>query len=769
MAQRVAQRAQRVPVSPVAGGWWAKVKKIIACTVVLGVFLTGIGACMLAGMLTEQRKMLPPVGDLKARAQSSGTKIFTHDGQLLAEFSTEHREWIPLKDIPEVLKKATIAIEDERFYKHPGTDLIGIARALVQNVRHHEIKQGGSTIPEQLAKVIYLTSKRTMSRRVTQMLLALEIEKKYTKEEILEMYLNKIYYGSGAYGVQAASKLYFNKDASQLTVAEAAMIAAIPKSPERFSPFEEPLERHQEAVRDRRNIVIQKMAEQRMVTQQEAEHARDSVLTLARPRLFGNRHFRAPHFAMYVKQLLNRNYSDEELRSGGFQVYTTLDMDMQIAATHAIHSGLNTAEARNASQAALVCIDPRTGHIMAMVGGRDFYDRAPEHHAQLNRAVQSHRQPGSSFKVYDYTAAMELLGKTPDSTVSDSPVSIISGGKNWSPKNYDGKYKGAMAYHTAFAFSRNVPAVKVAREVGIENVIKTAHAMGIHSHLEPYLPVALGANGLTVLEHTSAVGVIAAGGVRAEPTAIERIVRGNGEVVWAHGHGSLPRIISLDTAEKMQEMMQGVVEHGTGTRARIEGVRVCGKTGTTNKHADVWFVGFTPNLVAAIWMGNDDPNKEMYKGTTGGVFVAPIWKMFMEKAHKIYEEKKMGSGIPVEQSAENPEKVETEQKKPERKQVVLRICDESGLVARSGCPQTHRQKFDPDERPTEKCDLHEDAPALITVTLCQESGMLATEFCEHKITERMAREDAPRAKCDLHAAKPTPENTEPPPANGNGQ
>jgi len=767
MARPIAQSAPMAP--PASRGFWKKLRLFLFVAFVLVVFLAGIAAFTLLGMVQRYQQMLPPVNDLKARAQASGTRIYAHDGQLLAEFSAEHREWVGLRDIPDVLKKATIAIEDERFYLHKGADPIGLARALWQNARHRQLRQGGSTIPEQLAKLIYLSERmyeRSLDRRLTQMLLALEIEKRYTKEEILEMYLNKVYYGCGAYGVRAAAKLYFAKELPQVTASEAAMIAAITKSPEKYSPFEEPQAAHQQNALGRRNLVLAKMAEQGMLNEYEYEEAKSTTLSLAPRRLFGNRHFRAAHFAMYVKKLLNEKYSDEELRTGGFHVYTTLDMDMQREATRAIRTGLQNAEGRNASQAALVCLDPRTGHIHAMVGGRDFYDRVPEHHGQLNRTVQSRRQPGSSFKIYVYTAALEILQKTPDSTVLDSPVSILSGGKNWSPKNYDGKYGGTMTYRSAFKFSRNVPAVKIAREVGIDEVIRTARLMGIRSRLNPYLPVALGADGLTMLEHTSAVGVIVADGARAEPTPIERIVRSNGEVVWSHPHPvELRKVISKSTAAYMQELMHGVVESGTGTRARIQDVAVGGKTGTTNKHADVWFVGFTPDLVATVWMGNDNMNVPMYKGTTGGHMAAPIWKSFMEKAHVIFQERKAANpNLFLPPPDETTEATDGEaETPPEKQQVVLRICAESGLLARTGCAEVRRQKFDSEDRPTDKCDLHDELPTTVDVRICQESGQLANEHCQYVLTEHMERAEAPKQKCDLHAAKPKPPDPGDPP------
>jgi len=751
--------------------FWGRLYTALLMLIVLLLLILLIGGCVVAGIVMDVKQALPDTGKLKVLANAQGTKIYSAEKQLLAVLTVEHREPVPLKDIPRDLINATIAIEDERFYEHQGMDIKGIIRAFWTNLQHKAIKQGGSTITEQLAENVFLSEtvrRKDYIRRLKEALLAMQIEDSYSKDEILELYLNEIYYGRGAYGVKAAAKLYFDKPLNKLTLSECALLAGIPNRPSRYSPFE-----NREASLRRRDLVLNMMAEQGFISRAQAGAAKQEEIKFAPVRTFATKRFRAPYFTTYVIDQLKRKfgYDDDQIRRGGMNVYTTVNVSLQAAADEALRHGLAQVEARKASTGALVCIDPWTGHVLALQGGLDFYDPDKSKKPQFNRATQSRRQPGSSFKPYVYAAAMEKGLITPDSRVLDAPLRF----KDWTVHNYDGKYRGRITVRKAMALSVNVAAVRILQRVGVEDVIRLAHAMGIQSELQPYLPLALGASGVTVLEHTSAYGCFATGGLRAEPVVIERIESATGEVLYQHEHtdghaAELRRVLSPQTAEYMKSMLISVVEQGTGRRAKIPGVTCAGKTGTTSNRWDVWYMGFTlnPEVMTGIWIGNNEL-KEMYRAS-GGYFCAPVWKEFTAKAVKFIQEERKRTQFKNPTTGETITDTKIEEE-PQR--VRVRICNDSGLRARKYCPSTHREYFNAEDVPR-YCDIHTTALETppepseeVIVTVCGETGKIAGPSCPTRVDKVFQAKNAPTQLCRSHQEPPSTDPT--PPTNPEGQ
>jgi len=571
-----------------------------------------------AGTYVSLGKMLPSNIDIHniQRETEEKTKIFSSDGVLLGEVFEENREFVPIDQVPQHLKDAIVAIEDKSFYKHSGINLRGIFRALYENFREGRMAQGGSTITQQLARNIWLTRKKTLARKLQEAILALQIERNYTKEQILELYLNEVYLGSGAYGVKTASEIYFGKSVKDLTLAECALLAGLPQRPSDYSPYED-----LDLARRRRNVVLSVMAQQGYITRKEAEKAQAEPLRLAGKKPIGSSRYKAPYFVTYVLKLLSDRYGADLVYKGGLRVYTTLNYRMQQAAEQAVRSGVASNRNKKVGQGALLCIDPRTGYIRAMVGGTSFRD------SQFNRCTQARRGPGSAFKPIVYTAALDN-GHTPDERIHDAPVSYPGGSKPWRPQNYDHRYHGWVTMRQAIAQSINIPAIRTMEAVGIQEVIDYAHLLGIRQELEPNLSLAIGTASVTMLEMATVYGVFANGGKRVEPMAIRRITDRNGGVI-EENVPEVREVISEQTAKAMDSMLRDVVERGTGRMVR-DVPQARAKTGTTQDHRDAWFIGYTPELVTAVWVGNDDytPMKRVW----GGNVCAPIWKEFMLKA-----------------------------------------------------------------------------------------------------------------------------------------
>lgn len=588
---------------------------ILGFGLVILVMLTGIGC----GFLTASMNTKPDLAnDILPPASS---QIYDINGNEIANVhAAENRRPVKIEQVPKDLQNAFVAVEDNRFYEHSGVDPRGIMRALYANIRGRGVSEGGSTITQQLAKNAYLTQDRTITRKIQEVFLALQLERQYTKQEILEMYLNQIYFGQGAYGVQAAAQTYFGKDVDKLTLNECAMLAGIPKSPNYYSPAN-----NMQAAQARKAVVLDQMAKYGYIANSQAQKTKQEQLTLVKP-VAKEKDNTAAYFIDYVTQTLIDKYGADAVYKEGLKIYTTLDMDMQKAAEAAVKKLPTYRTDGNGvqqPQAAIVAIDPHNGYIKAMVGGRGT--------DQFNRATMAVRQPGSAFKPFVFAAALEEHF-TPNTVINDAPIDI--GG--WRPQNDSGSFSGKVTMREVAQHSINVPTVKIAQKIGIDKPIYYAQAMGISTFVldgaqnDKQLATALGGmtKGVTPLEITSAYGTFANKGVHVEPVVIVKVLDRNGKVL-EQSEPKQNSVISANSAAELTDMLQTVIKNGTGRRADI-GRPAAGKTGTTSNYHDAWFVGYTPDLVAGVWMGNDD-NTPM-RGVMGGQLPAEIWKAFMQKA-----------------------------------------------------------------------------------------------------------------------------------------
>ena len=568
-------------------------------------------------------RSLPSVTALETFQPLAGTKVYDDNDELITELHVERRIFVPLAHIPQSLRDAVIATEDRRFYSHFGVDPIGIARAVYQNYRRGRIVEGGSTITQQLTKVLFLTPDKSLERKIKEAVLALELERRYSKDRILEMYLNQVYFGNGAYGVEAAARTYFGKSVGELSVKEAALLAGLPRAPSSYSPFE-----HADAARRRRELVLRRMVEYGVLDDAEAKRLARSDLGLIPPE---RRRTTGQYFLEYVQQTLEAKYGADMVFKGGLNVYTTLNPTMQLAAEQALRDGLKALEGRTTKgktgehpEGAIVTIEPQTGYVRAMVGGYDFF------RSEFNRAVQARRQPGSAFKPFVYIAALEA-GFTPATRVEDAPVSYAVGprGEAWKPDNYDRKFRGPTTLQQAVEESVNIVTVKVQERVGLAKTIQVARRFGIGSPLHMNLSLALGTSDLTLLELTSAYGALANQGEWLAPTTIRYVTDAQGKLL--EEHVAEPRqAVAPDTAYVMTHMLRGVVERGTGVAAKALGRPIAAKTGTTNDYSNAWFIGFTPRLVTGVWVGYDRP-RSLGKDETGSRVAVPIWVSYMSK------------------------------------------------------------------------------------------------------------------------------------------
>ncbi|MBR4903631.1 MAG: penicillin-binding protein 1A [Selenomonadaceae bacterium] len=535
--------------------------------------------------------------------------------------ATENRVPVKIEQIPLNLLNAFVAIEDNRFYEHKGVDFRGLLRAAYTNFVRGEIAEGGSTITQQLAKNAYLTQERTIKRKIQEVFLALQLEKQYTKQEILELYLNQIYFGQGAYGVQAASKTYFGKNVEDLTLAECAMLAGIPKSPNYYSPFN-----NINAAIERRDTVLDQMVVYGYISYSQCYEAKKAEVVLAPPNV-PEKHKDAMYFIEYVTQLLVDRYGADAVYKEGLKVYTTIDLDMQKMAEEALLIYLpeyyTDENGIVQPQGSIVAVEPKTGYIRAMVGGRGT--------DQFNRATMAERQPGSAFKPFVFVAGLES-GYTPDTVIEDSPITI----DGWSPQNYSRRFSGNVTLRTVAIFSMNVPTVKIAQALGIDKAIFYAQEMGISTFVlegdpsDTNLAASLGGltRGVTPLEIASAYGTFANSGIHIPHTAITKVLDRNGNVIYEAALEGR-QVISPESCADLTSMLEDVIIKGTGKGAAI-GRPAAGKTGTTSDYHDAWFVGYTPDLSVSVWIGCDD-NSEL-DGITGGDLPATIWSHFMQNA-----------------------------------------------------------------------------------------------------------------------------------------
>jgi penicillin-binding protein 1A len=573
---------------------------------------------------------LPSVSALENLQPLQGTKVYDDNDELLTEFHVERRIFMPLAQVPQTLRDAIVATEDRRFYSHWGIDPIGIARAVVQNYRRGRIVEGGSTITQQLTKVLFLTPDKSLERKFKEAALALELERRYTKDRILEMYLNQIYFGHGAYGVEAAARTYFGKGVAELTVREAALLAGLPRAPSTYSPFE-----HGEAAKSRRDVVLRRMVEFGVLDEDERKKLARADLGLIPPE---RRRTSGQYFLDFVQKTLEEKYGADMLFKGGLNVYTTLQPATQLAAEQALREGLGALEARATKtrgdgtrterverpEGAVVTIEPSTGYVRAIVGGFDFF------RSEFNRAVQAKRQPGSAFKPFVYIAALES-GYTAATRIDDAPVTYPVGrnGQAWKPDNYDRKFRGATTLQQAIEESVNVVTVKLQERIGVAKTVQVARRFGITSRLTPDLTLALGSADLSLLELTSAYGALANQGSWVPPTTVRYVTDSQGRLLEEH----VPEgreAVTPETAYVITHMLQGVVERGTGQAARALGRPVAAKTGTTNDYSNAWFIGYTPRLATGVWVGYDRP-RSLGKDETGSRVAVPIWVAYMSK------------------------------------------------------------------------------------------------------------------------------------------
>ncbi|HBZ56039.1 MAG TPA: penicillin-binding protein [Syntrophobacteraceae bacterium] len=696
-----------------------------------GLFLgaLGVGLCVVVfgilaalGFYLQLERSLPSVKSLKEYRPAIVSSMYAADGSLIGEFYNERRSLVPLEAMPAHLIEAFIAAEDTRFFEHPGLDAIGIARAMLKNVRAGEMVQGGSTITQQVAKALLLTPERTWTRKFKEGILAYRIDHYLTKDETLHIYLNQVYLGEGAYGVEAAAQTYFGKHVRDLSLAESALLAGLPQAPSRYSPL-----RHYNQARERQQYVLQQMVTQQYITSQESQEALNERISFSNPKRWTLKQMN--YFIEQARREVEARYGHEALYTQGLQIYTTLDPRAQELAEKALDRGLreldkrhgyrgahqsiaqskwrdfaknlaqhnrNLAEGNVAEalitgfdsksksfqldlgtakaqlpvsaaswaggrgtafrpgdaimvrlvklaekqkppgpwlvsleqepevQGALLTINHRTGAVLCMVGGRSFEE------SQFNRAVQAIRQPGSSFKPFVYSAALDR-GYTPASVLEDSPISFgdhsLQG--RWTPANYDNRFWGPILLRSALVHSRNVVTVRLLQAIGVNYVRDYARNMGISSALTPTLSLALGASGVTMWDMVTAYSVFAEQGERIEPYMIEKILDRNGQILEEH-RMRRAGVLSPETAFIMTNIMQGVIEEGTGRRARKLGRPAAGKTGTSNDIKDAWFMGYTPSVLTGVWVGYDDVDISLGKGETGGHAACPIWLYFME-------------------------------------------------------------------------------------------------------------------------------------------
>jgi penicillin-binding protein 1A len=556
---------------------------------------------------------LPPIQSLEIPKRPPSIQIVGLDGQMLATRGDMGGAAIPLKELPAHLSKAFIAIEDRRFRSHYGIDPLGILRAVSANIARRGVSQGGSTLTQQLAKNLFLTQDRTLKRKLQEAMLALWIEHKFSKDQILELYLNRVYFGSGAYGVEAAAQRYFGKPAKNLTLAESAMLAGLVKSPSRLAPNRNPVGAEQRA-----QLVVAAMAEQKLVTDAQAKTALITPAKVVKAAGAGS----VGYVADWIMDVLNDlvGHVEQDL-----VVTTSIDPTLQAAAEKALIEELDLKGSKFAvGQGAMIAMTP-AGAVRAMVGGRNYAD------SQFNRAVTAKRQPGSAFKPFVYLTALER-GLTPDSRRDDKPIDV----KGWKPENYGKEYYGPISLTQALALSLNTVAVRLTMEFGPTAVARTAYRLGIASKLEANASLGLGTSEVSVIELVSAYATFANGGLAAEPHVVERIKGADGKTLYTRAPQNLGRIIEPRYVSMMNQMMTETLLTGTAQKAQLPGWQAAGKTGTSQDFRDAWFVGYTSALVTGVWLGNDD-NSPTHK-TTGGGLPVEVWSRFMKTAHR---------GVPV--------------------------------------------------------------------------------------------------------------------------
>lgn len=592
---------------------------------ILLLFLFGIIFGSMLGFFIALTKDLPQIRNLESFKPSSITRIYSMDEVLLAEFFLEKRDPVPIKIMPDNLIRALIITEDRSFYQHSGIDLKGIFRAIFRDIKAGKFVEGASTITQQLSKTLFLQPRKTLLRKAKEAFLSFQIERRYTKDEILELYLNQIYFGSGAYGVESAARIFFGKPVNDLNLSECALLAGLPKSPSRYSPLID-----KDMALKRRNIVLKQMKDTGVISEAVFNIAKEAPLNIAKQN---KPSVKAPYFIEFIRFFLENTIGSSRLYKGGLTVITTLDFKLQKAAELAVEKGLSALEHRMKQQfiknpdpqCALVSLDGVSGGILAMVGGRDFSK------SSFNRATIARRQPGSAFKPIVYAYAIEQ-GFSQSKIILDAPVAFKIGNrkKEWQPNNFSEDYKGEMTLRTALALSKNIPAVRLIEMLGPSSVAKFAHTMGIESALLPNLSLALGTSEVKLINLTAAYSVFPNKGKLIEPYGVMEVLDVKGRRVW-HVKPQKKVVISRESAAIITDMLRSVIQDGTGQIAKVIEYPVAGKTGTTNEFKDALFIGFSPSITTGVWVGQDTFTT-IGKGETGNRAALPIWIEFMQRA-----------------------------------------------------------------------------------------------------------------------------------------
>ena len=716
-----------------------KIGRLIILSLMFIFFIVGgIGLGYVVGAI----KNMPDWDPRKLQAAET-TFIYDYKGQPVSKLHMlENREEVKLNRMPDHLKNAFLATEDSKFYDHFGVRIDAIARAVLANLVGGWGSEGGSTITQQLIKNAFFNKpEKTLERKIQELVLSLQLERNYTKNEILEMYLNRIYFDGGAYGVQAASQYYFDKNVEDLELHESAMLAGVVKSPARYSPF-----RHPEAAKERRSTVLDRMVTNNFISAAEANQAKEKPLAIERKESNTSTN-KYQYFLDHVldegTEILEKTGKLENpqqaMFQGGLRIFTTLDPRIQEYAesVYAQDKYFPKGKSGKIIQSAIVVIDPRSGEIRAEVGGRKY-----EQKRGFNRAIAAKRQPGSAFKPIAVFAPALLKGFGPSTVLDDSPVTYNLGGSTWTPQNYDGKYLGPITMRTAVQRSINVYAVKLLELIGPNEGLRFAEEAGITTMIsrgarnDLNLSMALGGltNGVTPLELSTAFAIFANQGVYNKPYVITKITDKEGTVLYEH-RPEQRVVMDPQNAYLMTSMLQAVlVSPGTGTGANF-GRPAAGKTGTTSDYTNAWFVGYTPDLLAAVWMGYDNQNESMGR-VSGGNYPAQIWKTVMAKAHE---------GIRVS-NFDLPPGLSN-----------ITVCKQSGKIPNGLCPAEDQisEIFSQDKIPTEVCDLH------VQAEICPESGKLATSYCPYRVTQVFVKRDIkgegeepadtlPQESCNLH-------------------